>query len=84
MTDKEAQIKEGREARALLENPILIRSYEVIQNQAFQDWLRTGLTETDKREAIYHSVVGTLKSQQVLVNTVENGKLIEDELKGGK
>jgi len=84
MADKESAIKEGQEAERLLTNPLLIKSYEVIQNDTFQQWIRTEIGETDKRESLYHSIRGVLTAQNVLVNTMENGKIVENELKGGK
>ena len=84
MADKESAIKEGQEAERLLTNPLLIKSYEVIQNDTFQQWIRTDIGETDKREFLYHSIRGVLTAQNVLVNTMENGKIVEKELKGGK
>jgi len=84
MADKESAIKEGQEAERLLTNPLLIKSYEVIQNDTFQQWIRTDIGETDKRESLYHSIRGVLTAQNVLVNTMENGKIVENELKGGK
>ena len=84
MADKESAIKEGQEAERLLTNPLLIKSYEVIQNDTFQQWIRTNIGETDKRESLYHSIRGVLTAQNVLVNTMENGKIVEKELKGGK
>ena len=84
MADKESAIKEGQEAERLLTNPLLIKSYEVIQNDTFQQWIRTYIGETDKRESLYHSIRGVLTAQNVLVNTMENGKIVEKELKGGK
>jgi hypothetical protein len=84
MVDKNKQIQEGQRAKVLLEDPLLIKSYEVIQNDTFQQWIRTDIEETNKREALYHSIRGTLTAQNVLVNTMENGKIVENELKGGK
>ncbi len=40
MVDKEVQVKEGQDAKRLLEDPLLIKSYEVIQNDIFQKWIR--------------------------------------------
>tara|TARA_R100001510_G_scaffold33994_1_gene30459 strand:+ start:47 stop:301 length:255 start_codon:yes stop_codon:yes gene_type:complete len=83
MVDKEVQIKEGQDAKRILEEPLLIKSYEVIQNDIFQQWVRTEISETDKRESLYHSLRGVLTAQNVLVNTMENGKILEEERKGG-
>tara|TARA_R100000329_G_scaffold90361_1_gene75654 strand:- start:398 stop:652 length:255 start_codon:yes stop_codon:yes gene_type:complete len=84
MTDKETQVKDGRRAKEILEDPLLIKSHEVIQNDIFQKWIRTDIEETAKREALYHSIRGVLTAQSVLVNTMENGKIVQEELKGGK
>ena len=83
MADKETQIKEGQDAKRLLEEPLLIKSYEVIQNDIFQQWIRTDIGDSDKRESLYHSLRGVLTAQNVLVNTMENGKILEEERKGG-
>ena len=84
MANKEDQIKEGNDAKRLLEDPLLIKSYEVIQNDIFQQWIRTEIMETEKRESLYHSLRGVLTAQNVLVNTVESGKIVQEELRGGK
>ena len=83
MVDKEVQIKEGQDAKRILEEPLLIKSYEVIQNDIFQQWIRTDIGDSDKRESLYHSLRGVLTAQNVLVNTMENGKILEEERKGG-
>ena len=84
MVDKDKTIREGQDAERLLKDPLLIKSYEVIQNDTFQQWIRTDIEETVKREALYHSIRGVLTAQNVLVNTVESAKMVEHELKGGK
>tara|TARA_R100001163_G_C5065868_1_gene203964 strand:- start:25 stop:279 length:255 start_codon:yes stop_codon:yes gene_type:complete len=84
MTDKDSAIREGQDAERLLKDPLLIKSYEVIQNDIFQQWIRTDIGENEKRESLYHSLRGVLTAQNVLVNTVENGKIVQEELKGGK
>jgi len=84
MTDKDNAIAEGQDAERLLKDPLLIKSYEVIQNDIFQQWIRTEIGETEKRESLYYSLRGVLTAQNVLVNTVENGKIVSNELRGGK
>jgi hypothetical protein len=84
MANKEDQIKEGNDAKRLLEDPLLIKSYEVIQNDIFQQWIRTDIEESKKRESLYFSLRGVLTAQNVLVNTMENGKIVKNELEGGK
>ena len=77
MADKESAIKEGQDAERLLTDPLLIKSYEVIQNDIFQQWIRTDIEESSKRESLYFSLRGVLTAQNVLVNTMENGKIVE-------
>jgi hypothetical protein len=84
MVDKDNAIAEGQNAERLLKDPLLIKSYEVIQNDIFQQWIRTEMEESSKRESLYFSLRGVLTAQNVLVNTMENGKIVEHELKGGK
>ena len=84
MADKDSQIKEGQDAERLLTDPLLIKSYEVIQNDIFQQWIRTEIEESSKRESLYFSLRGVLTAQNVLVNTMENGKIVENDLRGGK
>jgi len=82
MTSKEDQIKEGNDAKRLLEDPLLIKSYEVIQNDIFQQWIRTDIEESKKRESLYFSLRGVLTAQNVLVNTMENGKILTEQAGG--
>ena len=58
MADKESAIKEGQDAERLLTDPLLIKSYEVIQNDIFQQWIRTDIEEASKRESLYFSLRG--------------------------
>ena len=42
------------------------------------------MTEKDERESLYHQQIAALKFKQVLINTMENGKLLEQERKESK
>tara|TARA_R100001510_G_scaffold56959_1_gene63634 strand:+ start:47 stop:304 length:258 start_codon:yes stop_codon:yes gene_type:complete len=80
---KEKQIQEGQEASMLLENPIITNAFNVILNEGYQKWISTKPEDKDERETLYHSQIACLKFKQVLVNTMENGKILEEERKGG-
>ena len=84
MADKKDQIKEGQDAKAILENPVMVNAFNVILNEGYQKWITTKSEDKDERESLYHSQIAALKVKQVLVNTIENGKLLEEERKGGK
>ncbi len=81
MTKKE-QIRDGQDAKNILENPLVINAFNQILNEGYQQWISTKATENDEREALYHQQIAALKFKQVLINTMENGKLLEEEEKG--
>ena len=81
MVDKNKQIQEGQEASMLLDNPVMKNAFNVILNEGYQQWISTKPEEKDARETLYHSQVAALKFKQVLINTMENGKLLEEERK---
>ena len=81
MTKKE-QIRDGQDAKNILENPLVINAFNQILNEGYQKWISTKATENDEREALYHQQIAALKFKQVLINTMENGKLLEEEEKG--
>ena len=82
MANKNDQIKEGQDAKTILENPVMINAFNVILNEGYQKWITTKAEDKDERESLYHSQIAALKVKQVLVNTIENGKLLEEERKG--
>ena len=84
MADKNDQIKEGQEAKAILENPVMVNAFSAILNEGYQKWISTKSEDKEGRESLYHSQIAALKVKQVLVNTMDNGKLLEAEIKGVK
>ena len=84
MTEKEEQIRDGQDAQMVLENPLVINDFNQILNDGSQQWISTKATETDERESLYHQQIAALKFKQVLINTMENGKLLEQEKKESK
>ena len=78
-TEKEEQIRDGQNAQVILENPLVVGAFNKILNEGYQQWISTKATEQDEREALYHQQIAALKFKQVLINTIENGKLLEEE-----
>ena len=68
----------------VLENPLVINSFNQILNDRYKQWISTKATEKDERESLYHQQIAALKFKQVLINTMENGKLLEQERKESK
>ena len=79
MTEKEEQIRDGQDAQMVLENPLVINAFNQILNDGYQQWISTKATEKDERESLYHQQIAALKFKQVLINTMENAKLLEQE-----
>ena len=84
MTEKEEQIRDGQDAQIVLENPLVINAFNQILNDGYQQWISRKATQKDERESLYHQQIAALKFKQVLINTMENGKLLEQERKESK
>jgi len=81
---KQAQIKAGQDAKLLLENPQMIAAFNSVLNNGYQQWISTEIKDTEGREALYHKQRAILEVKNTLVQTVENGQILEEERKGGK
>ena len=81
---KEAQIKAGQDAKLLLENPQMIAAFNTVLNGGYQQWISTDIKDTEGREALYHKQRAILEVKNTLVQTIENGQILEEERKGGK
>jgi uncharacterized protein YecT (DUF1311 family) len=81
---KEAQIKDGQDAKLILENPQMIAAFNTVLNNGYQQWISTEIKDTEGREALYHKQRAILEVKNTLVQTVENGQILEEERKGGK
>ena len=84
MANKNDQIRDGQDAKTILENPVMVNAFNVILNEGYQKWISTKPEDKDERESLYLGQIAALKVKQVLVNTMENGKLLEEETKGDK
>ena len=82
MTEKEKEIRDGQDAKMILEHPLVINCFNQILNTGYQEWISTKPEDQEKRETLYYGQIAALKFKQVLINTMENGKLLEEERKG--
>lgn len=81
---KEAQIQEGEEAKMLLENPVLVGAFNTIITEGYQGWVSTDINDSQTRESLFHQQIAILKVKNLLVQKVENAKILKEERKGGK
>ena len=79
--DKQAQIAAGQEAKMLLENPQLVKAFNIIINNGYQQWISTDIKDTELREALYHKQRAILEVKNNLIQAVENGQILEKEQK---
>ena len=79
--DKQAQIAAGQEAKLLLENPQLVKAFNIIINNGYQQWISTDIKDTEMRESLYHKQRAILEVKSNLIQTVENGQILEKEQK---
>jgi len=81
---KQVQIKAGQDAKLLLENPQMMAAFTTVLNNGYQQWISTEIKDTEGREALYHKQRAILEVKNTIVQTVENGQILEEERKGGK
>jgi hypothetical protein len=81
---KQAQIKAGQDAKLLLENPQMVAAFNSILTNGYQQWISTDIKDAEGREALYHKQRAILEVKNTLVQTIENGQILEEERKGGK
>lgn len=76
---KEAAIKAGQDAKLLLENPQMVAAFNSVLNNGYQQWISTEIKDTETRESLYHKQRAILEIKNTLVQTVENGQILEEE-----
>ena len=83
MATKEEQVKQARDAKELLENPVMVQAFNSILNNGYQQWISTEITDKDTRESLYHKQRAILEVKTDLVKLVENGAIIAKEVNNG-
>jgi len=76
---KEAAIKAGQDAKLLLENPQMVAAFNSVLNNGYQQWISTDIKDTEARESLYHKQRAILEIKNTLVQTIENGQILEEE-----
>ena len=78
---KEAAIEAGKQAKLLLENPQMVAAFNTVLNGGYQQWISTDIKDTEIREALYHKQRAILEVKNTLVQTLDNGRILEEENK---
>tara|TARA_R100000655_G_scaffold34945_1_gene67894 strand:- start:5024 stop:5281 length:258 start_codon:yes stop_codon:yes gene_type:complete len=82
MTDeKQKQIEEGRKAKEIIEDPLVVGAFNIILNTNYQKWVATKPEDKQLREELWYDTRASLKFKEVFVQILENGKIAEEEVK---
>lgn len=80
MTPEEALHRANR-ARALMEDPILKESIDLIESELMEAWMACPVRDVEGREHLWRLAVTTRKFRDILKGTAESGKLAADQIK---
>tara|TARA_R100001510_G_scaffold49819_1_gene48381 strand:- start:1072 stop:1323 length:252 start_codon:yes stop_codon:yes gene_type:complete len=83
MATKEEQLQQAKDAKELLDNPLMVQAFNSILNNGYQQWISTEITDKDTRESLYHKQRAILEVKTDLVKLVENGAIIVKEESNG-
>lgn len=79
--------RKGSEARDLLENPILVEAFDVLESEYLKAWRQSKPAEQDERERLWLAVAILEEIKRHLRVVVENGVMAKrdiDKLSGRK
>lgn len=81
MTDA---IRDGQEAARLLEHPLLVQAFELIEQDITEQWKNSPVRDVDGREKLHlmERLLQRIKAQ--LRSVVENGQVVEATLQQSK
>jgi hypothetical protein len=78
--DKETQIRQGKQAQQLLNDPLLKTAFEDLLEIYKQEIFNTSFTENDKRTYLWVAYNMVDKIRGHLQSVMESGKLTQQEL----
>ena len=78
--DKETQIRQGKQAQQLLNDPLLKTAFEDLLEIYKQEIFNTSFTENDKRTYLWVAYNMVDKIRGHLHSVMESGKLTQQEL----
>lgn len=76
MTEDE-QVQRARDAKALLENPLLEQAFAAVEAHFVGMWKTSEYGATSKRETAYHMIAAIPELRAKLTQWVNDGRIIE-------
>ena len=80
MDKKETQIREGKRAQVLLNDPLLKQAFEDLLETYKQEIFNTSFTDDDKRRSLWMAYNMLDKIKGHLITIMESGKLAQKDL----
>ena len=80
MDKKETQIREGKRAQVLLNDPLLKQAFEDLLETYKQEIFHTGFADDDKRKSLWMAYNMLDKIRGHLQTIMESGKLAQKDL----
>ena len=76
----ERAIQAGKQAKQLLDTPVLVMAFEQIEREAFDHWIASPGGAVEARERLHAGVLAVRKLRQKLEALVTNGLMSEASL----
>lgn len=78
--DREKEIRQAHEARALLDNPMLKAAFENVESQLITQMRASGFKDTDTHHRLVLALQMLAAIKRNIEQTIENGQLAQLEI----
>jgi hypothetical protein len=80
----EEELRHAEQARQIIETPIVKDTLDMMERELYEAWLSTPARDPEGRDWIWRQAVVTRKFRDVLLGTMEMGKLAQEKIKQQK
>lgn len=82
MTDDKTarEIQRARDARSIIENPLLVEALATIERTHLEAWLSTKPAQRDVRERLWYAVQASIELKGFLENVIATGTMAQHRL----
>lgn len=76
----EERLERGGRAKEILDNPIFNEAFELLEKEITEQWQQSPARDSEGREKLFLMIGLTRKLKEIIVSTLETGKLADLEL----
>lgn len=80
----ETELRRAEQARQVIETPIVKDTLDMMERELYEAWLATPARDQEGRDWIWRQAVVARKFRDILLGTMESGKLAQDRIKEQK